>query len=670
MMRKLVPLVGAALLAATAAFAQTIQPGGSGGGPPLPVSVANGGTGGTTQATGRAGLGAAASGANSDITSLSGLTTPLSVGQGGTGGTTQATARNGIGAAASGANSDITSLSGLTTALSQGQGGTGSNALGAATLVSSGSSTARSLGSRFTQILDVRDYGAVCDGSTPDQAAFTSAISALTAQGGGVLLVPATGHGCVIASGISLGNGVVISGVGSAGFPGMTATVAQWTAAGGSWLICQDTTNPCVTLNGHGTGVYGLNFIYNQVVAPTYPATYTPTTFGYAIKVPCDFCYVRNVNIVGASHGISLTYTSSAGGGTHVDIEDVLDGALTVCLTANYVNDTVNIRNFHCRNVWYEGSYNNDSVTVYEMANKIGMDIHYLDNASINDYECLYCFRAMQFTNDTILGNTHSFYNGFISNMQCNLVAVCMYTTASTTTATFHASGVIAQSVSGVNGTLFNLASDGVNAQIEGLSIPYATDQLINIGGGTSGTLTVRGLRVDAYSQSTGASGIVVNNGAITQFNSIQNYTKSGSAGVRFAGAGSGNTSTDAFSAVNVLSTFGQETGSTNGSWQDVSVDYYQRPGNSHVYQIRIIGQIQVTTAVASSSLSFQLANIPEITVTGISSASTGWVSFDSGWIDVTQTNLNNLTNWGRVQIKGSTSGIGWSSGPLQVLTR
>lgn len=54
--------------------------------------------------------GAAHSGANSDITSLSGLTTALSVGQGGTGATTAATARTALGAAASGANSDITSL--------------------------------------------------------------------------------------------------------------------------------------------------------------------------------------------------------------------------------------------------------------------------------------------------------------------------------------------------------------------------------------------------------------------------------------------------------------------------------------------------------------------------------------------------------------------------------
>lgn len=77
-----------------------------------PVPVASGGTGAANAASARANLGAAESGANSDILSLSGLTTPLSVGQGGTGGATQADARAGIGAAKSGTNTDITSLDG------------------------------------------------------------------------------------------------------------------------------------------------------------------------------------------------------------------------------------------------------------------------------------------------------------------------------------------------------------------------------------------------------------------------------------------------------------------------------------------------------------------------------------------------------------------------------
>lgn len=64
--------------------------------------------------------GKANSGANSDITSLSGLTTPLSIPQGGTGAITAAAARTALGAqvagsyAASGANNDITSLAAVT----------------------------------------------------------------------------------------------------------------------------------------------------------------------------------------------------------------------------------------------------------------------------------------------------------------------------------------------------------------------------------------------------------------------------------------------------------------------------------------------------------------------------------------------------------------------------
>ena len=91
------------------------------------LPVANGGTGSTTAAAARTALGAAASGANSDITSLTGLTTDLSIAQGGTGASTAAAARTALGAAASGANSDITSLTGLTTDLSVAQGGTGTS---------------------------------------------------------------------------------------------------------------------------------------------------------------------------------------------------------------------------------------------------------------------------------------------------------------------------------------------------------------------------------------------------------------------------------------------------------------------------------------------------------------------------------------------------------------
>jgi hypothetical protein len=110
------------------------------------LAVADGGTGASDAAGARTNLGAAASGANSDITSLSGLTTALSIPQGGTGATSAAAARAALGAAASGVNSDITQLTGLTTPLSVLQGGTGQTSLAAlATAMGSLAVTASSL---------------------------------------------------------------------------------------------------------------------------------------------------------------------------------------------------------------------------------------------------------------------------------------------------------------------------------------------------------------------------------------------------------------------------------------------------------------------------------------------------------------------------------------------
>jgi hypothetical protein len=85
------------------------------------LPIASGGTNAITAPLARASLGAAASGANSDITSLTGLTTPLAVVYGGIGSTTSA----GAPFALKGANSDITSLTGLTTPLAVAYGGTG-----------------------------------------------------------------------------------------------------------------------------------------------------------------------------------------------------------------------------------------------------------------------------------------------------------------------------------------------------------------------------------------------------------------------------------------------------------------------------------------------------------------------------------------------------------------
>ena len=63
------------------------------------LAVADGGTGASTAADARTNLGAASSGANSDITSITGLTTDLALTHGGTGASTAADARTNLGLA-------------------------------------------------------------------------------------------------------------------------------------------------------------------------------------------------------------------------------------------------------------------------------------------------------------------------------------------------------------------------------------------------------------------------------------------------------------------------------------------------------------------------------------------------------------------------------------------
>jgi len=84
--------------------------------------------------------------ANIDINTLN-TATPLSISVGGTGSNNAATARNNLGAAKLGANSDISSLSGLTTALSVSQGGTGANTFDGALKNLQGLSSAVGVGS-------------------------------------------------------------------------------------------------------------------------------------------------------------------------------------------------------------------------------------------------------------------------------------------------------------------------------------------------------------------------------------------------------------------------------------------------------------------------------------------------------------------------------------------
>ena len=210
------------------------------------LPVANGGTGATTDA----GTAYALKGANSDITSITGLTTPLSVLQGGTGSTTDA----GTAYALKGANADITSITGLTTALSVTQGGTAQTTYTAGDILyASASNTLAKLGVGTTgQVLKVT--AGVPSWATDTATGTVTLVSVVSANGfAGTVATDTTTPAITLTTsitGLLKGNATAISAAAAnIDYVGITAPVtktADFTVADGeSYLINNKTTTSC-----------------------------------------------------------------------------------------------------------------------------------------------------------------------------------------------------------------------------------------------------------------------------------------------------------------------------------------------------------------------------------------------------------------------------------------
>jgi hypothetical protein len=145
------------------------------------------------------------SGASPTFNGLS-LSNALTVANGGTGGTTQSTARSGIGAAASGVNNDITSLTGLTTALSVSQGGIGLSALTSNEILFANSTSSVSQLSNGTSGLCLMSNGATF-APTFQTCTGAGGVSSVDSQSGSITIANSTGSTGVITIANALADG-------------------------------------------------------------------------------------------------------------------------------------------------------------------------------------------------------------------------------------------------------------------------------------------------------------------------------------------------------------------------------------------------------------------------------------------------------------------------------
>lgn len=235
------------------------------------------------------GLGTIATQAASNVTitggSVTGIT-DLAVADGGTGASTAANARTNLGAAASGANSDITALSGLTTALSVAQGGTGvSTSTGTGSVVLSNSPTlvTPALGTPASATLTNATGLPVATGvsglgsgvatflGTPSSANLASAVTDETGTGALVfansptLVTPALGTPssgtATNLTGLPLSTGVTGTLPIANGGTGQTTATAAFNALApsqatnsGKYLTTDGTNTSWATVSGGGSG--------------------------------------------------------------------------------------------------------------------------------------------------------------------------------------------------------------------------------------------------------------------------------------------------------------------------------------------------------------------------------------------------------------------------------
>jgi hypothetical protein len=280
----------------------------------------------------------------------------LAIASGGTGATSASGARLTLSAAGSGANSDITSLTGLTTALSVGQGGTGvatapSNGqllIGNGTGYSVATLTAGS-GISISNSAGGVTITSTAGGGTVTSVAASGGTTGLTLAGGpitgagtftlaGTLVVANGGTGTTTLTGLVKGNGTAAFTAATAGTDYVAPGGALGTPSSGTLTNC---TFPTLNQNTTGTAsnVTGTVAILNGGTGATTAGAALTNLGAYPASNPSGFTSntgtVTSVGGTGTVSGLSLSGTVTTSGSL------TLGGTLAVT-ASNFASQSAN----------------------------------------------------------------------------------------------------------------------------------------------------------------------------------------------------------------------------------------------------------------------------------------------------------------------------------------
>jgi len=225
----------------------------------------------------------------------------------------------------------------------------------------------RTVSAKLQELISVKDFGAVGDGTTDDGPAFQAAINAIAATGGRIYVPAAT---YLINTQVSFSNtvgGITFYGDGWGDWKGTFTSGTVGTRAGGTWL---KTTNPATSPFNIAVGVNGIRFeeigCYEVHVTPS--SGWAPTAYQPFFYVLGSGFNLNRVMFWGVNKGVQVGVLGTSTGRATFDY--VWGEFFTYGINIQYSADVVRINNLHIYPFW---SQSQTDVTAYELAHTTGI---------------------------------------------------------------------------------------------------------------------------------------------------------------------------------------------------------------------------------------------------------------------------------------------------------